>query len=304
MQPAQNKTQTQFQSKVAAELWLNIAGREFRLVGKVIRFGRAADNDIVLEDKSVSRYHAILTVMPDQVILEDLKSRNGTSVGGAKIKRAELKDGDQIHIGDLPGLFYQRLKNIPPRSSGPAQAIAQNPELQKLHIEISKVVSRVQKARARFENLSKKQKLGVVVGGVLGLFVLLMLLASNTPLPQSSQTEAAVTTEEIVKKPVDRRAFERCQELEDLGNFRQATTCLRGLPLTAEVKSSIDRVKKIQSTLTEKRFSEGEQAYRNYYYDVAIQKWQEVLLIADDDSKYWAEAMRGIQEAEAKKRQK
>jgi len=297
MSTALNKTATQFQSKVAAELWFNINGREFRLVGRVIRIGRAADNDIVLDDKSVSRYHAILTILPDQVILEDLKSRNGSSVNGSKIKRAELKDNDHVHIGDLPGIFFQKQKTGSTKQGT-------GPELKNFHVEVSKVVSRVQELKVKFEGLSKGRKLGLIGAGIFTLFIFMILLsAGNAPAP-APEAVASEPEREIIQTAVDRRSFERCQELEDLGNFRQAGTCFKGLPNTAEVHNAIERVKKTQAELTEKRYLEGEQAFRNYYYDIAIQKWQEVLLVADDESKFMAEAMRGIQEAEVRKRQK
>lgn len=297
MSTALNKTATQFQSKVAAELWFNINGREFRLVGRVIRIGRAADNDIVLDDKSVSRYHAILTILPDQVILEDLKSRNGSSVNGSKIKRAELKDNDHVHIGDLPGIFFQKQKTGSTKQGT-------GPELKNFHVEVSKVVSRVQELKVKFEGLSKGRKLGLIGAGLFTLFIFMILLsAGNAPVP-APEAVASEPEREIIQMAVDRRSFERCQELEDLGNFRQAGTCFKGLPNTAEVHNAIERVKKTQAELTEKRYLEGEQAFRNYYYDIAIQKWQEVLLVADDESKFMAEAMRGIQEAEVRKRQK
>src|SRR5258708_7903286 len=89
---------TQFQSKAASELWLNIAGRDYRLVGKSIRIGRAPDNDIVVDHKSCSRYHALITLQNNQVIIEDLKSRNGVKVNSAPIRIAELKGSDQIRV--------------------------------------------------------------------------------------------------------------------------------------------------------------------------------------------------------------
>lgn len=286
MEAVLRKTQTQFQPKVASEMWLHIHSKEFRLVGKVIRIGRAADNDIVLEDKSVSRYHAILSILPDQVILEDLKSRNGTFVSGSKIKRSELKDQIEVQIGDLPGIFVQKFK------SGGTHTGKR--ELPKVNVAALK---------EKFKGLSKNQKIFGLAGAVIGLFLLMKAFSpSETISFEEPKAEALEPAQQVVQKPVDRRSLERCVEFEDLGSFRQAYSCYKGLPFTPEVKQSMERIRDRQETLTTKRFGEGEQAFRNYYYDVAIQKWQEVLLIADDDSKYWAEAFKGIQEAELRKR--
>ena len=59
---------TQYETKVASELWLNIGGRDYRLVGKTIRIGRALDNDIIIDHISCSRYHTIITISGDKYL--------------------------------------------------------------------------------------------------------------------------------------------------------------------------------------------------------------------------------------------
>jgi pSer/pThr/pTyr-binding forkhead associated (FHA) protein len=65
--------------------------------------GRDQENQIVLEDPSVSRRHAQLrvSVAGDKVTVLDLRSSNGTFVNGDRIKRAEASVGDVIRFGDL-----------------------------------------------------------------------------------------------------------------------------------------------------------------------------------------------------------
>ncbi len=61
--------------------------------------GRKADNEMQIDDSSVSKEHAaILTVGNDQ-ILEDLGSTNGTLVNGIKIQKHILQNNDVIDIG-------------------------------------------------------------------------------------------------------------------------------------------------------------------------------------------------------------
>ena len=284
---AAQRTKTLFQTKVSAELWLNLAGKDYRLVGKTIRLGRAPDNDIVLDDKSVSRYHSILTILPDQIILEDLKSRNGTAVNSAKIRRAELKDSDEIQIGDLKGIFYQKQK----------KAASQKSELKSISLKISGIRDQASFIKEKFQGLDRRKQFFIVGGIVLFLFVLAMM-SSSAPQPQVSEANASAQDESVVPGQASRVELERCREFEDLGSFRRAISCLKDMPLTAEVNDSIGRIRKRQEQLTEKRYLEGKQAFENYYYDVAVQKWQEVLLVADDDSKYWSMAQQGIVEAE------
>jgi len=51
------------------------------------------------EDPYLSRYHMILEVSPNQCLLRDLGSTNGTRINNKKIRQAFLKDGDVIHAG-------------------------------------------------------------------------------------------------------------------------------------------------------------------------------------------------------------
>ena len=68
--------------------------------------GRAADALISVTSEKVSRRHAILIVTENRAVLQDLGSKNGTSVGAARIDQpAELKDGDRIVIGPVVLIF-------------------------------------------------------------------------------------------------------------------------------------------------------------------------------------------------------
>src|SRR5579862_1499070 len=75
-------------------------GREFPLPTEShIVIGRVSDVDVLLLDEKVSRKHAKVTTQGGKVFLEDLASKNGTFVNGAKIRSLELKEGDEIVIG-------------------------------------------------------------------------------------------------------------------------------------------------------------------------------------------------------------
>lgn len=288
--------QTNFQTKLAAELWLNIGGKDFRLVGKTIRIGRAEDNDIVLDHKSVSRYHAMLSIHQDKVILEDMKSRNGIRANGIQVRRAELKDNDEVSIGDLEGVFFQRLKKQSSRAHEPASP---NRDFLGEMAERFPVASYVES----FKAMEPKRKKMIVGSVILALFALWFVASkpATEVLRNDKVVESATTVAEI--RPSDRKSFERCVEAEDLGNFRQASVCYKNLAQTAEVQTALERLKKRQSELSERRYKEGKQAFENYYYDMAILKFQEVMLVSDDESEYRHQALRGIKDAEEKKRQ-
>ena len=70
-----------------------------RLPTKVLRIGRAPDNDVVVSDLSVSRYHAELRRTANAYQIVDLDSHNGTFVNGQQVGSAPLTEGDIVGIG-------------------------------------------------------------------------------------------------------------------------------------------------------------------------------------------------------------
>jgi signal transduction histidine kinase len=79
---------------------------EFLLTGDVYSFGRASDNDIVVEDSGVSRRHGRLLREGDGYNLMDLGSHNGTYVNGRKVTSTRLEDRDQVQIGQHTLTYY------------------------------------------------------------------------------------------------------------------------------------------------------------------------------------------------------
>ncbi|MGE0401095.1 MAG: GGDEF domain-containing protein [Kofleriaceae bacterium] len=79
-----------------------MSGQLYKLqVGNTI-IGRAQNAEIRLLDDGVSRHHARVRLESDGPYLEDLESRNGTYVNGARIDGArKLEDGDKIQVGRI-----------------------------------------------------------------------------------------------------------------------------------------------------------------------------------------------------------
>jgi DNA-binding NtrC family response regulator len=63
--------------------------------------GSRTGNAIVLPVRGVSRRHALMTMGADGLILEDLGSRNGTSVNGVRVQRSQIRPGDEIRFGPV-----------------------------------------------------------------------------------------------------------------------------------------------------------------------------------------------------------
>lgn len=88
--------------------WLvNGKGERFGVhAGAGTQIGRALDNDIVVNDASVSRHHARIESRNGTFTMRDLGSQNGTWVRGQRVSEAPLNDGDSVKLGDAVFTFH------------------------------------------------------------------------------------------------------------------------------------------------------------------------------------------------------
>jgi hypothetical protein len=78
-----------------------VSGRQFALKSDRITIGRDDDNDIVVEDLSVSLKHAEIVKKGKLSVVFDRGSSNGTFVQGRRIQENALKDGFLVDIGQI-----------------------------------------------------------------------------------------------------------------------------------------------------------------------------------------------------------
>ena len=64
-----------------------------------VTIGRLPDNTVVIDNPAVSSHHARLFREGDQLVVEDLRSKNGTYLNDEHVVRAALKSGDVLQIG-------------------------------------------------------------------------------------------------------------------------------------------------------------------------------------------------------------
>jgi hypothetical protein len=77
-------------------------GQDYALHTEVIKIGRALDNDIILEDLSVSRYHLFLQSLGDSVVIQNTGSDGGFYVNKQwHLDKAYAKSGDIIQVGNV-----------------------------------------------------------------------------------------------------------------------------------------------------------------------------------------------------------
>jgi pSer/pThr/pTyr-binding forkhead associated (FHA) protein len=98
---------------------LRIGHKRFVLAPGVNTIGREPSCTVCINDASVSRGHARITIKDNDVILEDLKSKNGTQVMGEEISEpTPLKDGDEVEFGHVKGWFIVEAAEDPPTTTG------------------------------------------------------------------------------------------------------------------------------------------------------------------------------------------
>ena len=81
-------------------------GETYELTAEVTTVGRQAGNDVVLDDVTVSRHHALFTTTASgRVTVRDLNSLNGTYVNGSRVEEVALRTFDEVQIGKFKLTF-------------------------------------------------------------------------------------------------------------------------------------------------------------------------------------------------------
>lgn len=82
-------------------------GQQIRLNQSRIQIGRGPNSDIVLEDVTVSRRHALIEQESGQYVITDSGSLNGTYVNRRPVdQKVVLNEGDELRIGIFRLIFH------------------------------------------------------------------------------------------------------------------------------------------------------------------------------------------------------
>lgn len=90
-----------------------LKGQRFTLRAGRCTIGRGGDNDIVVDDPSVSIGHAWIMNQHGRYLIMNTLSTNGTFVNDRRIHEANLKHGDHIRLGQAEMVFLTRENGIP-----------------------------------------------------------------------------------------------------------------------------------------------------------------------------------------------
>lgn len=93
--------------------WLTLfrptRGQPMRLLTSPIHIGRHLSNEIIVNDKRVSRHHAEIRYERGQFVLYDLSSTNGVKINGVPTRQpVPLRNNDLITVGSHEFVFQRR----------------------------------------------------------------------------------------------------------------------------------------------------------------------------------------------------
>jgi len=63
------------------------------------KIGRLPEKEIILDDVTVSRHHAFVTVDDEEISITDEESTNGIFINGELLTESTLKSGDRLQVG-------------------------------------------------------------------------------------------------------------------------------------------------------------------------------------------------------------
>lgn len=91
--------------KIPGGAYLVFNAQLFPISKSITKIGRKLDNDLVLQDTTISRNHAEIHFSENQFILKDLGSSGGTFLNNRKISEGILFSGDIILLARIPVMF-------------------------------------------------------------------------------------------------------------------------------------------------------------------------------------------------------
>jgi transcriptional regulator with GAF, ATPase, and Fis domain len=110
-------------------------GTEFVVAGDLFRVGKAPENDLQLDDETVSRVHFEIMRDAKGYLVRDLKSTNGTFLDGAEVKEAYLRAGSVIRIGSSElkfTPFEERIEILPSEKEVLGEMVGKSPAMREI----------------------------------------------------------------------------------------------------------------------------------------------------------------------------
>ncbi len=223
-------------------------GQYFEL-GDRATVGRVAGNDLVIDDPSVSRSHALIVLDGGLLLVRDLGSSNGSFVNEAPADDLELQDGDIVRFGNVEfrfaagaGLGGEALMPVDPSLDvGPLPSLGR--------AGAGRGGRPVRGARGGAGGLDKRKKL--LLGGVGALVILFgigfALRGKGPPPAPANDTPASSddkATEDLTAKTYE--FLRRARAYMDAERWKDAQTALQKVidadPINTEARKLLRQV--------------------------------------------------------------
>lgn len=89
----------------------------FPILQDKVSIGRSLDNQIVIQEPTISRKHAKVIREGDKYYVVDLDSTCGTYINGKKISKRVLNSGDSIMLAGTPMVFVENAPEMNKRAT-------------------------------------------------------------------------------------------------------------------------------------------------------------------------------------------
>jgi len=177
-------------------------GQKFNFKQEVVNIGRSAvDNDLILNNQSVSTHHARISFANGSFFLQDTGSTNGTTINGRlmeKNERVKLENGEEFCVGSITLQFA---------TGADVKSVSQNDE--PLDKTVFKQPDKKQFIKKQKLSLPKKInaaeliKKPVVIAGicVFILLVFLIIIKGIDSTPSATRQSVAVS-EDLSSEPI------------------------------------------------------------------------------------------------------
>jgi DNA-binding NtrC family response regulator len=116
--------------------------QEWSFEREEVSIGAMDDNDIVLPEDAVSRYHCKIIQDDTGYVLVDLESTNGTFINGVRIREGYLRPGCTVEVGQRKLMFNaseERVEIEPSADTQCGDLIGQNAQMREIYAIIEKI---------------------------------------------------------------------------------------------------------------------------------------------------------------------
>ncbi len=116
--------------------------REHSFDKDVITIGAMEDNDLVVNDETVSRYHCKIVQEDSGYLLQDLQSTNGTFINRVRVREGYLRPGCTIGLGNAEVKFHaadEKVEIVPSKKERLGKMVGRHVKMRELYTIIEKI---------------------------------------------------------------------------------------------------------------------------------------------------------------------